>query len=174
MSCVTFLKCTTLDGGSLDKFLGKEVGDAMRALGENPTEAELYDALEQITTVDPSFHSKVNSMSMSSSTQSINTLFHKRKFKNENVKVDFSQFLIVMAQKMQNPQDEKDIRDAFKIFDTDNKGKINVNRFVRVMTTIGEPLTEKEVRDLISQVIDKHKDGNVDYEELMQFMLPET
>merc|ERR1712013_261932 len=83
-------------------------------------------------------------------------------------KIDFSQFLIMMAHKMQNPDDEKEIRDAFKLFDSNNDGKIEKDKLMKAMITVGEPLTKREVTALFQQIGDKNE-KTVDYEDFMAF-----
>merc|ERR1712233_191250 len=85
-------------------------------------------------------------------------------------KIDFSQFLIMMAHKMQNPDDEKEIRDAFKLFDTNNDGTIEKDKLMKAMITVGEPLTKREVTALFQQIGDKNE-STIDYEDFMSFML---
>eukprot|EP01083_Nonionella_stella_P095910 269367_1 len=85
-------------------------------------------------------------------------------------KIDFSQFLIMMAHKMQNPDDEKEIRDAFKLFDTNNDGVIEKDKLMKAMITVGEPLTKREVSLLFQHIGDKNE-STIDYEDFMSFML---
>merc|ERR1712099_205870 len=85
-------------------------------------------------------------------------------------KIDFSQFLIMMAHKMRNPDDEKEIRDAFKLFDTNNNGIIEKDRLMKAMCTVGEPLTKREVSQLFQHIGDPNE-STIDYEDFMNFML---
>lgn len=40
----------------------------------------------------------------------------------------------------------KEMRDAFKVFDKDNKGEVSTSELRAVLTSMGEKLTEEEVR----------------------------
>ena len=78
-------------------------------------------------------------------------------------KIDFSQFLIMMANKMQNPNDEQEIREAFELFDDNNDGTISKEKLIKIMTTMGEPLKETEIKELLSHM-NTNKNGNIDNE----------
>lgn len=39
----------------------------------------------------------------------------------------------------------KEMRDAFKVFDKDNKGEVSTSELRAVLTSMGEKLTEEEV-----------------------------
>lgn len=196
-----------------DEYINEiELGNAMRALGENPTQAELSELLKTINSAKSSSYSANNSPysgptrtrntvngSFSVSTSEMPELHkntmkhngspHNRMIKQESAnneelkvpeheemyrvaqyKIDFSQFLIMMAHKMQSPDDEKEIRDAFKIFDTNNDNKIDKDKFMKAMITVGEPLTKREVTQLFSQIGDKNA-KTIDYEDFISFML---
>eukprot|EP00483_Globobulimina_turgida_P005001 UN05011 len=176
-----------------DEFINEiELGNAMRALGENPTQQELTDILQSIHSTKSSSYSPFNSrlgrvQTRDSPTNSFisNNVMNVSELKiAEHVeedppellyrvaqyKIDFSQFLIMMAHKMQNPDDEKEIRDAFKLFDTNNDGKIEKDKLMKAMITVGEPLTKREVTALFQQISDKNE-NTIDYEDFMSFML---
>ena len=66
---------------------------------------------------------------------------------------------------------ENDIRQAFKLFDTDGNGTISAVEFRRTMTTLGEPMSNADVDEMMS-VIDVDGDGQIDYEEFLKLILP--
>jgi calmodulin len=43
----------------------------------------------------------------------------------------------------------KEMRDAFKVFDKDNKGEVSTSELRAVLTSMGEKLTEEEVSSCI-------------------------
>ena len=189
-----------------DEYINEiELGNAMRALGENPTQSELSEILKSIQTTKASSYSRTNSPytgpqsqgsprgSFSMSVSELNQDFKQQPphppnnpkesmdelkipngdselYRVAQHKIDFSQFLIMMAHKMQNPDDEKEIRDAFKLFDTNNNGKIEKDKLMKAMVTVGEPLTKREVTQLFQQIGDKNS-KTLDYEDFMSFML---
>ncbi|XP_064622998.1 calmodulin-alpha-like [Lineus longissimus] len=83
--------------------------------------------------------------------------------------IEFSEFLAMMAKKMLGGESALDIREAFKVFDRDGHGYITVAELKRVMTTLGEKMTEEEVNEMISEA-DVDGDGKVDYEEFAEMI----
>lgn len=90
--------------------------------------------------------------------------------KDNDGKIDFAEFLSLMSKQLATSSSEEEIREAFKVFDRDNRGVIVVSELKHAMTTLGEPLTEKEAEDLF-KMADIGNDGLLNYEELMQTLL---
>ncbi|KAG7876840.1 hypothetical protein KL937_005283 [Ogataea polymorpha] len=111
----------------------------MRALGQNPTQQELNDLVNEIDT-------------------------------NGNSLIEFSEFLTMMARQIKEQDVEAEILEAFKVFDSDGDGKISQTELVRVLTTIGERLTEEEARQML-QAADTDSDGQIDIEEFAKILL---
>lgn len=57
----------------------------------------------------------------------------------------------------------KDLSEAFKVFDLDNNGYIAKDELKTAMETIGEPLTDQQITDLIAYA-DTDKDGKINYQ----------
>ncbi|XP_035427743.1 calmodulin-like, partial [Cygnus atratus] len=120
----------------------KELGTVMRSLGQNPTEAELQDMINEGWTADAS---------------------------PGNGTIDFPEFLTMMARKMKDTDSEEEIREAFRVFDKDGNGYISAAELRHVMTNLGEKLTDEEVDEMIREA-DIDGDGQVNYEEFVQMM----
>ena len=120
----------------------KELGIVMRSLGQNPTEDELQDMIN---------NSDVDG----------------------NGTLDFSEFLIMMARKLQHMDHEQEIKEAFKVFDQDGNGFIDTAELRHMMTTLGETLTDEEVDEMMS-VADIDQDGRVSYEEFRKMYFNEV
>jgi len=69
----------------------------------------------------------------------------------------------MMAKNMAESNPVEDLREAFKMFDRNGDGKIDPKELRRVMTNLGEKLTDDEVDEMI-QTADKDGDGKVNYE----------
>merc|ERR1712142_727350 len=96
----------------------REVGMILKAVGQNPSEAEIQD---MVMAVD----------------------------KDGTGSVDFPEFLMMMAHKINAENAEDDIREAFKVFDGDGNGYINRYELSIVMANIGEKLTPGEIQAMI-------------------------
>ncbi|MCJ1380552.1 hypothetical protein MMC17_003660 [Xylographa soralifera] len=114
----------------------------MRSLGQNPSESELQDMINEVDadnngTIDfPEFLTMM-----------------ARKMKDtdseDEIRVD---------------------QEAFKVFDRDNNGFISAAELRHVMTSIGEKLTDDEVDEMIREA-DQDGDGRIDYNEFVQLMM---
>lgn len=69
----------------------------------------------------------------------------------------------MMARKMQEVDVENDIREAFKVFDKENKGYITASELRHIMTNLGEKLSDDEADEMLMEA-DRDGDGQIDYE----------
>ncbi|XP_045115545.1 neo-calmodulin-like [Portunus trituberculatus] len=63
--------------------------------------------------------------------------------------------------------EEKELRDAFKIFDKHERGYICASDLRAVLQCLGEDLSEEEIEDMIREV-DIDGDGRIDFEEFVK------
>jgi len=119
----------------------KELREVMRSLGANPS---LRDVREMIDSVDD----------------------------NGNGTIDFEEFLLLMKSRgMGGKSDpEKELRDAFRVFDKDDSGSISRAELKLLMLKLGQNLTENEI-DQMMDIADENGDGEISYEEFRQMMI---
>jgi calmodulin len=79
-------------------------------LGQNPTEAEVQDMINEVD-------------------------------EDGSGAIDFGEFLVMMANKMKDSDNEEELREAFRVFDRDGNGYISAAEFRHVMTNLGEKST---------------------------------
>ncbi|NXH22249.1 CETN2 protein, partial [Bucco capensis] len=84
-------------------------------------------------------------------------------------KISFSDFLVVMTQKMAEKDSKEEILKAFKLFDDDETGKISFKNLKRVAKELGENLTDEELQEMIDEA-DRDGDGEVDEQEFLRIM----
>jgi len=93
---------------------GEELGTVLRALGQNPTQAQVRDLIRDEVGGAPL--------------------------------INFDTFLKILKKRSRsNDGEEQQIRDAFKVFDKNGTGLIEVADLRHILTTIGEKLTTQEV-----------------------------
>ena len=63
----------------------------------------------------------------------------------------------------ERPEDEEEIREAFQIFDADEKGYISEAELEKVMIKLGVSLTKEELEGMIREA-DFDGDGLINYE----------
>ncbi|XP_056639301.1 calmodulin-like [Diorhabda sublineata] len=109
----------------------------MRALGVNPTEAELLVFIKEIV---PEQDGTIN--------------------------IDFPEFLTFMGRQMKNIKDEEELREAFRIFDKDGTGYISAKELHHIITHLGEPLSRTQVNRMMIDA-DTDEDGQINYEDFV-------
>ena len=128
----------------------------MRSLGQNPSESELQDMINE---VDADNNGTIDFPGTRPQQQPCCA-----QIPPPRVLVcltDRLEFLTMMARKMKDTDSEEEIREAFKVFDRDNNGFISAAELRHVMTSIGEKLTDDEVDEMIREA-DQDGDGRID------------
>ena len=83
--------------------------------------------------------------------------------------IDFTEFLTIMNRKTLFWDGDEVIREAFRLFDKDGNGVISAAELHRVMTSLGENVTEDEVNEMIKEA-DLDGDGQINYQEFVTFI----
>lgn len=89
---------------------------------------------------------------------------------DDNGILDLNEFLHFLQNELQITDTEEDVVEAFKVFDKDGNGFINAAEIRRVMTNLGDKLTDDEVDQMI-RMSDLDGDGQVNYEEFVRIMM---
>lgn len=131
----------------------------MRSLGQNPTEADLIDMINDI---DRDKNGIIGEFILKKSYKNIinflgTVLGFLKKFWTEFkpflfyfmiffIFVDFEEFCFMMTKMLESKDVAEDLRAAFKVFDRDGNGFIDASELRYIMTNLGERLTDDEVR----------------------------
>eukprot|EP01018_Ginkgo_biloba_P033777 Gb_09531 [translate_table: standard] len=84
--------------------------------------------------------------------------------------VDLHEFIEMNTKDMNVSKHMDDLRTAFKIFDLDKSGFISANELHQVLSSLGDPSTIDDCRDMITG-IDCDGDGVVSFEEFDVLMM---
>ncbi|CAN8258419.1 unnamed protein product [Cochlearia groenlandica] len=87
-----------------------------------------------------------------------------------NGTIEFSEFLNLMANKIQETDAEEELKEAFKVFDKDQNGYISANELRHAMINLGDKLTDEEVNQMIKEA-DLDGDGQVNFDEFVKMMM---
>ena len=112
----------------------------MKSLGQNPTDKELE---QMIKSVD----------------------------KDNNNEIDFEEFLILMSSKKPGKDDpDRELKDAFAVFDADGSGTISRSELKKLMKSLGQKLSDAEL-DAMMDEVDTDGNGEIDFKEFKSMMV---
>ncbi|XP_043824144.1 myosin light chain 6B [Dromiciops gliroides] len=124
------------------KILYNQCGDVMRALGQNPTNAEV-----------------------------LKVLGHPKNDELNSKRVDFETFL-PMLQSVAKSRDQgtyEDYLEGLRVFDKEGNGTVMGAELRHVLTTLGEKMTEEEVETLLAGHEDNN--GSINYEAFLKHIM---
>merc|ERR1712162_39064 len=137
--------------------------------------AELKEAFELFDTdgsgaVDTSeLHTAMKALGFEPKKEEINKMV-KEMDKDGDATVDFEEFCIMMAEKMNQKDGKDEMLKGFKLFDDDNTGKISMKNFKRVAKELGETLSDAELEAILSEA-DTDGDGEINESEFLAVMV---
>merc|ERR1712079_594090 len=83
--------------------------------------------------------------------------------------IDFPEFLQMMKKKSNEQEQLDDLKEAFKMFDRNKDGYIDLNELKKVTSLIGTALTSADLYKFMNEA-DKDGNGKIDYEEFVAMM----
>jgi len=84
--------------------------------------------------------------------------------------VEFEEFCGIVKKKIQDDDDERELREMFRILDKEKRGEVNTNELRWILKNLGDDLTEADIDDMIADV-DTDGSGWVDYNEFHKLMM---
>jgi calmodulin len=81
-------------------------------------------------------------------------------------KVSFIEFLAFMVKKIITKDSKNEIQEAFKVIEKDNSGFIPAKEFRRVLTSVGDKLSDKDIDDLFKE-LEVEEQGNIYWREVV-------
>ncbi|KLU81384.1 hypothetical protein MAPG_00474 [Magnaporthiopsis poae ATCC 64411] len=139
-----------IDKDGTGSISAEEFADAMESLGLSATDAEAQDIINDIDI-------------------------------NKDGQIDFHEFLRAMAhpetdralnpnsQKPDMKKEQRELLQAFKVFDQDGSGSISPEELRQALRQLGDFYSDEEINDMISHA-DLDGNGSIDYQEFVQLM----
>ena len=89
---------------------------------------------------------------------------------NEDDKINFEEFLILMHSRLKKADIENELNEAFSVYDKNGSGLISVREFKRIMSALGEKILEEEIDEIIQKVDPKNR-GYINYKDLTKIIV---
>ena len=89
---------------------------------------------------------------------------------NEDDKINFEEFLILMHSRLKKADIENELNEAFSVYDKNGSGIISVREFKKIMNSLGEKVCEEEVEEIIQKVDPKNR-GYINYKDLTRIIV---
>merc|ERR1711997_223493 len=86
-----------------------------------------------------------------------------------NGKVSFSEFVALMRETITDIHDEKRLKEALTIFDSDGNGEIDIGELDKMMKKLGQELEIDQIKEMI-KTADLDRDGKISWDEFKKFM----
>ena len=83
--------------------------------------------------------------------------------------IDFSEFLIMMTNKLKQGNTEDDLKEAFRVIDRDGSGTISTEELKLFLKSLGEDVEDEDINELIDEVDTDHS-GTINFEEFVKVM----
>ena len=87
-----------------------------------------------------------------------------------NGEINFENFVSIVKRREKDVDNEEEVLNAFKLFDKEGNGLININELKHIMLTVGNNISETELNDLLKEA-DTDNDGYINYEEFIRSLL---
>lgn len=85
-------------------------------------------------------------------------------------KINFEDFCHIVKRKIKEDEDEKELKELFRVLDKQKKGEVPVGDLRWILKELGDDFTEEEIDEMIADV-DTDGSGWVDYDEFAALMM---
>ena len=109
------------------------------------------------------------SMGQNSTDDEINEMMREVDL-NQDGKIDFDEFMILMTKSSPDTQAEEEVINEFRVFDKEGNGLIASSELKHIMMTIGDKMSEEEAEEMVNEA-DIDEDGMINYEEFVRMMM---
>ena len=87
-----------------------------------------------------------------------------------NGEINFENFLSIVKRRENDIDTEEELLNAFKVFDKEGNGLINLNELKHIMLKVCNNISESEINEMLKEA-DTDMDGYINYEEFIRSIL---
>ena len=84
--------------------------------------------------------------------------------------INYDEFLTIINQREKDVDEEEEVLKAFKVFDKEGNGLININELKDIMLSMGNNWSENEINEMFAEA-DIDMDGYINYEDFVRTMM---
>ena len=84
--------------------------------------------------------------------------------------INYDEFLTIINQREKDVDEEEEVLKAFKVFDKEGNGLININELKNIMLSMGNNWSENEINEMFAEA-DIDMDGYLNYEDFVRTMM---
>jgi len=110
----------------------------------------------------------LSSRKVSSSDEDIDRIMGKVDV-DGNGEIDFEEFCALMSTPIETLSPEEEMKEAFRVFDTDGDGVISKEELKQVMQQLDPDMSDADIDDMMHEA-DTNKDGKIDFNEFKRMM----
>ena len=89
---------------------------------------------------------------------------------NEDDKINFEEFLILMHSRLKKADIENELNEAFSVYDKNGSGIISIREFKKIMNSLGDKICEEEINEIIQKIDTKNR-GYINYKDLTKIIV---
>ena len=111
----------------------------------------------------------LKSININASDEEIKEIIEELELEGNN-EVNFENFVSIVNRREKDVDSEEEVLKAFKLFDKEGNGLININELKNIMLSVGKNIKEEELNVMLKEA-DTDMDGYINYEEFIRSLL---
>ena len=108
-------------------------------------------------------------INIDASDEEIKEIIKKMDLENKK-EINYEEFLTIINQREKDVDEEEEVLKAFKVFDKEGNGLININELKDIMLSMGNNWSENEINEMFAEA-DIDMDGYLNYEDFVRTMM---
>ena len=128
-----------------------------------------YDSNKDGNVTSDELANILKAININASDEEIKEIIEELELEGNN-EINFENFVSMVNRREKDVDTEEEVLKAFKFFDKEGNGLININDLKHIMITVGKNISEAEIDDMLKEA-DLDMDGFINYEEFIRSLL---